>query len=194
MNRWNKVINPSLIKANWSKEEDELIIKWVKEDGERGWTKIAAKLKGRIGKQCRERWINCLNPNIIKTEWTEKKYSIIIEMLEKLGNKWSKISSFLPGRSDNQIKNRWNSTLKKRIQSIATNKKDDQIESDTDIENNLFSFDIPQKNQNQNNDHYFFGGNSWFERNDVNNSNSQFSNSNILNSFLDDDSWLAKDR
>ncbi|KAK8864058.1 hypothetical protein M9Y10_011753 [Tritrichomonas musculus] len=87
MNRWNKVINPSLIKANWSKEEDELIIKWVKEDGERGWTKIAAKLKGRIGKQCRERWINCLNPNIIKTKWTEKEDSIIIEMHEKLGNK-----------------------------------------------------------------------------------------------------------
>ena len=58
-----------------------------------------------------------MNPNIIKTKWTEKEDSIIIEMHEKLGNKWSKISSFLPGRSDNQIKNRWNSKLGPKSQT-----------------------------------------------------------------------------
>ena len=115
-------------------------------------------------------------------------------MHEKLGNKWSKISSFLPGRSDNQVKNRWNSTLKRRIQSIETDKKDDQIESDIDCENDLFNFEFTQNNQNINNNNDIFGENSWFESNEVDNSNSLFSNSNDLSSFLDDDSWLVKDR
>ena len=52
MNHWNKVINPTLVKGNWSREEDQLLIKWVNEHGERGWTKIAAQLPGRVGKQC----------------------------------------------------------------------------------------------------------------------------------------------
>lgn len=144
MNRWNKVLNPILIKGNWSKEEDELLINWVKENGERGWSKIAAKLNGRIGKQCRERWINCLNPSIRKTEWTDDEDKKIIELHNKFGNKWSKIAAEIQGRSDNQIKNRWSSTLKRRIDCNLEDKNDSK-NSDFDWNLSLFR---PENNDN----------------------------------------------
>lgn len=114
MNRWNKVLNPKLVKGNWSKEEDEILTKWVHEHGESGWTKVAAQLPGRIGKQCRERWTNCLKPNIKKTNWTEDEDNLIIQLQAKMGNKWAKMAELIEGRTDNQIKNRWNSVLKKK--------------------------------------------------------------------------------
>ncbi|KAK8870588.1 hypothetical protein M9Y10_008474 [Tritrichomonas musculus] len=117
MNRWNKVINPSLVKGNWTQEEDEILKEWVNNNGEHFWSKVAAKLPGRIGKQCRERWFNCLKPNIKKSEWTEEEDNKIIELQSTFGNKWAKIAELVEGRTDNQIKNRWNSVLKKKSTS-----------------------------------------------------------------------------
>lgn len=115
MNRWNKVLNPQLIKGGWTNEEDEILQKWVGEHGECGWTKVAAQLPGRIGKQCRERWFNSLKPDIKKSGWTIEEDNLIIQLQAKFGNKWATISDMIDGRTDNQIKNRWNSVLKKRI-------------------------------------------------------------------------------
>jgi hypothetical protein len=114
--RWEKVLNPSLVKGSWTREEDELIITFVREKGTKDWTKLASLLPGRIGKQCRERWRNHLDPEVNRTAWTEEEDQILIAMCEKLGSKWVKIAEFLPGRSDNSIKNRWNSTLKKKLE------------------------------------------------------------------------------
>ena len=71
--RWQKVVNPELVKGPWTKEEDEKVIELVKKYGPKRWTLIAKHLKGRIGKQCRERWHNHLNPEIKKTAWTEEE-------------------------------------------------------------------------------------------------------------------------
>jgi hypothetical protein len=114
--RWEKVLNPTLVKGSWTREEDELIVKFVQENGTKDWTKLANLLPGRIGKQCRERWRNHLDPDVNRTPWTGEEDRILIEMVETLGSKWVKIADFLPGRSDNAIKNRWNSTLKKRLE------------------------------------------------------------------------------
>ncbi|KAL5727575.1 hypothetical protein ACHQM5_000757 [Ranunculus cassubicifolius] len=117
LHRWQKVLNPELVKGPWTKEEDDRIIEMVNQFGSKKWSYIAQSLPGRIGKQCRERWHNHLNPEIKKHAWTREEELTLIRAHQVYGNKWAEIAKFLPGRADNSIKNHWNCSVKKKLDS-----------------------------------------------------------------------------
>lgn len=95
------------IKAKWTKEEDELLKKAISKYGTNNWSLISNEIQGRTGKQCRERWLNQLNPTLNKEHWMPHEDSILTHYQAFYGNSWSKIAHFLPGRSPNSVKNRW---------------------------------------------------------------------------------------
>ena len=118
--------NCNISKGPWTVEEDEMLRKLVEGQGARNWSSVAEKLPGRIGKQCRERWHNHLDPSIKKEKWTMEEDKMILRLHFEMGNRWCEMAKHLPGRTDNAIKNRFNSKLKKQISSIKTALFDDQ--------------------------------------------------------------------
>ncbi|XP_074375058.1 uncharacterized protein LOC141716776 [Apium graveolens] len=106
------------IKGNWSQEEDRMLLNLVHKYGNKKWSYIARMMPERLGKQLRERYNNHLKPGLKKEAWTEEEDMQLIQAHEKLGNKWAEISKLLTGRSESDIKNRWNASKRKCINAI----------------------------------------------------------------------------
>ncbi|KAL4569234.1 hypothetical protein LXL04_024869 [Taraxacum kok-saghyz] len=104
----------------WTAEEDKKLINFILTNGQCCWRAVP-KLAGllRCGKSCRLRWTNYLRPDLKRGLLSEYEEKMVIDLHAQLGNRWSKIASHLPGRTDNEIKNHWNTHIKKKLKKMG---------------------------------------------------------------------------
>ncbi|KAK2993553.1 hypothetical protein RJ640_014589 [Escallonia rubra] len=109
-------------KGPWKVEEDEVLINHVKKYGPRDWSSIRSKgLLQRTGKSCRLRWVNKLRPNLKNgVKFSAEEERVVIELQGQFGNKWARIATYLPGRTDNDVKNFWSSRQKRLARILHT--------------------------------------------------------------------------
>ncbi|CAL5323691.1 unnamed protein product [Camellia sinensis] len=109
-----------LKKGPWTAEEDKKLINFILSNGQCCWRAVP-KLSGllRCGKSCRLRWTNYLRPDLKRGLLSDYEEKMVIDLHAQLGNRWSKIASHLPGRTDNEIKNHWNTHIKKKLRKMG---------------------------------------------------------------------------
>ncbi|XP_042431106.1 transcription factor GAMYB-like isoform X2 [Zingiber officinale] len=107
--------NRVMKKGPWTTAEDAILLNYVKKYGEGNWNAVQKHTSlSRCGKSCRLRWANHLRPNLKKGAFTPEEEQLIIELHAKMGNKWARMAALMPGRTDNEIKNYWNTRIKRR--------------------------------------------------------------------------------
>ncbi|KAK7305125.1 hypothetical protein VNO77_43025 [Canavalia gladiata] len=105
----------TLKKGPWTAAEDTILIDYVTKHGEGNWNAVQRNTGlNRCGKSCRLRWANHLRPNLKKGAFSPEEEKLIVELHAQFGNKWARMAALLPGRTDNEIKNYWNTRIKRR--------------------------------------------------------------------------------
>lgn len=156
--KYKPIITPSpkhkefesiVTRKSWTAEEDKMLLEIIQTTGARQWSAIAIELNQlvhsnrqvRKGKQCRERWLGHLNPDIVRETWTNEEDSILLFKQSCFGNRWSEISKFLPGRTENQIKNRW----RKLGKSLKEFKKQKNAFAEVPLERMIIEVELAQR-------------------------------------------------
>eukprot|EP00253_Pinus_taeda_P016525 PITA_16525 len=131
--------NPQLRKGRWSPQEDEKLINYITMNGLRGSWRYLAKQAGlqRCGKSCRLRWINYLRPGLKRGAISPQEEQLIIQFQSILGNSWCQIAPNLPGRTDNDIKNYWNSCIKKKLLKHSLSSSSTDTNGNAENKNNI---------------------------------------------------------
>jgi ATP-dependent exoDNAse (exonuclease V) alpha subunit len=140
----------------WTAEEDFAVNHLVAELGSNNWALLAKRMASqfhivrRSGKQCRERWYNHLSPDVDKRPWTEEEDDVIVDLYKKVGKRWTTIANQLPGRTDNSVKNRFYSCLRRKIRKFSRKKNNQRKIDEAKInlsENKEMSLGSHQENE-----------------------------------------------
>ncbi|KAI8373134.1 Homeodomain-like protein [Radiomyces spectabilis] len=107
LQRWTKCVNPAIRRHRWEKEEDDALRAAVNVYGVGNWRIIQRHIPGRTDMQCRERWVNCLDPNLDFTPFNEEEIQRLKELYAIHGRKWSLLAEYFPGHTDNQVLREW---------------------------------------------------------------------------------------
>ncbi|XWS49538.1 hypothetical protein CRYUN_Cryun12cG0011500 [Craigia yunnanensis] len=123
----------NLKRGPWTPEEDHMLIDYINKHGHGSWRALP-RLAGlnRCGKSCRLRWTNYLRPDIKRGKFTEEEEGVIINLHSVLGNKWSRIATHLPGRTDNEIKNFWNTHIRRKLLNMGIDPQTHKQRTDLD--------------------------------------------------------------
>ncbi|XP_073011597.1 transcription factor MYB93-like [Typha latifolia] len=127
-------VEMGLKKGPWTPEEDNLLKDYIEKHGVGSWRRLP-KLAGlnRCGKSCRLRWTNYLRPDIKRGGFSDEEEQLIVHLHSVLGNKWSSIAMRLPGRTDNEIKNYWNTHMKKKLLRVGIDPVTHRPRTDADV-------------------------------------------------------------
>ncbi|CAN4118751.1 unnamed protein product [Withania somnifera] len=148
-------------KGPWTPEEDIILVSYIQEHGPGNWRSVPTNTGlMRCSKSCRLRWTNYLRPGIKRGNFTPHEEGMIIHLQALLGNKWASIASYLPQRTDNDIKNYWNTHLKKKLKKFQTEldshnlalpRNSDNSSTYIDYDHHQFTWQFSDNNNNNNN-------------------------------------------
>jgi len=175
--RHNKARNP------WTPKEDQKLSELMQKYGQ-SWAMISSLMDGRTGKQVRDRFLNKLRPNIRCGDWSQREDEILVTLCKELGNRWSLIATHLPGRTEAQVKNRYYSSIKKRMQNDGT--YNPIFDSKTSSENATSFGSSPQEENG-----FDFGCELDFTT--VNNCGVNYANNNNVNNAMSKVAYVAEE-